>query len=194
MRRVGLPLVVTGTVLLGGCVAPPTGPTVLALPGQNKPFDRFQQEDGYCRQTAAGTAAPATANAQNNAVGSAVVGTAVGAGAGALIGAAAGNAGAGAAIGAGSGLLLGSAAGANNAAGGGYYAQQQYDATYAACMTAYGNQIQSQPAGYAGAYPYPAPYPYAAPYAYPYPYAYTPGVVVGGYWGPRYWGPRWHRW
>ena len=101
MHRVGLPVVLAGAVMLSGCVvAPPSGPSVMALPGQGKSYDAFRQEDGYCRQTAAqdSGAAQTSANAQNNAVGSAVVGTALGAAAGALIGAAAGNAGAGAAI------------------------------------------------------------------------------------------------
>jgi hypothetical protein len=198
MRRLALPVAVTGTVLLAGCVVgPPSGPTVMALPAQGKSFESFQTEDVYCRQTAAldSGAARTTANAQNNAVGSAVVGTALGAAAGAAIGAAAGNVGAGAAIGAGTGLLVGSSAGAGQAAGGGYYAQQQYDTAYTQCMYAYGNTVQSQPTGYAGPYAYPAPYPNAYPYSYPYPYpygygyGYAPGIVIGGYYRPR-----WRRW
>ena len=192
MRRLGLPAVLTGTALLAGCVAPPpAGPTVMALPPQGKSLDQFRQEDGYCRQSAAqgSGAAQTTAQAQNNAVGTALVGTALGAAAGAAIGSATGQAGAGAAIGAGSGLLIGSAMGANQAAGGGYYAQQQYDAAYTQCMYTYGNSVQSAPVGYAGPNPYPYPYPaaYPAPYGYGYP---PPGVVigVGGYYGPR-----WHR-
>jgi hypothetical protein len=37
---------------LGACVSRPTGPTVMVLPGQNKPFETFQQEDTSCRQYA----------------------------------------------------------------------------------------------------------------------------------------------
>ena len=37
---------------LGACAAPPTGPSVLSLPGQNKAFETFQQEDTTCRQYA----------------------------------------------------------------------------------------------------------------------------------------------
>lgn len=187
MRRLGVPVVLTGAVLLTGCaIPPPSGPTVMALPSQGKSFDAFKQEDMYCRQTAAqdSGAAQTAANAQNNAVGSAVVGTALGAAAGAAIGAAAGNVGAGAAIGAGTGLLVGSSAGAGQAAGGGYYAQQQYDTVYTQCMYSYGNTVRSAPPSYAGPYPYayPAPYPYFGN-------GYAPGVVIGGYYGPR-----WHRW
>jgi len=186
MRRLGLPAVLTGTALLAGCVAPPpSAPTVMALPPQGKSLDQFRQEDAFCRQNAAqGSGAyQTTAQAQNNAVGSALVGTALGAVAGAAIGSATGQAGAGAAIGAGSGLLLGGAVGANQAAGGGYYAQQQYDTAYTQCMYTYGNSVQSAPVSY------PPPYPYAYPEPYP---AYAPGVVfgVGPYYGPG----RWHRW
>ena len=192
MRRFGLPVALTSAALLAGCVAPPpSGPTVMVMPAQGKAFDAFQREDVYCRQTAAqGSGAyETTAAAQNNAVGSAIVGTALGAAAGAVIGAAAGNAGAGAAIGAGTGLLIGSSAGAGQAARGGYYAQQQYDNTYSQCMYAYGNTVQSAPASY----PAPYPYGYAAPYPYPYyGYGYTPGIVIGGYYGP--YGHRWRRW
>ena len=189
MRRLGLPLAVTAAALLAGCVvAPPSGPSVMALPAEGKSFDAFQKEDVYCRQTAAydSGAADTAAYAQNNAVGSAVLGTALGAAAGAVIGAAAGNAGAGAAIGAGTGLLVGSSAGTGQAAQGGYYARQQYDTVYTQCMYSYGNTVRSAPVA-----SYPAPYPY--PYAYPYAgYGYGPGVVIGGFYGP--YGRRWHRW
>ena len=186
MRRLDLLVALTGTGLVAGCVvAPPSGPTVMVMPGQGKSFETFQREDVYCRQTAAfnSGAGQTAANAQNNAVGSAAVGTVLGAAAGAVIGAASGNAGAGAAIGAGTGLLVGSAAGTGQAAGGGYYAQQQYDTVYTQCMYSYGNTVQSPPPSYASPYPYPAPYPYG------YGYGYAPGVVIGGYYGPR-----WRRW
>jgi hypothetical protein len=190
MRRLGLPLAMTAAALLAGCVvAPPSGPTVMALPAQGKAFELFRREDVYCRQTAAydSGAADTAAYSQNNAVGSAVVGTALGAAAGAAIGAAAGNVGAGAAIGAGTGLLVGSSAGVGQAARGGYYAQQQYDTVYTQCMYSYGNTVPSAPvASYPAPYSYPYPYPYAYPYA---GYGYGPGIVIGGYYGP--YGHRW---
>ena len=66
--------------------------------------------------------------------------------------------------------------------------QQQYDLSYAQCMTAHGNIAPvvapgAAPYGYpyyaAYGYPYAYPYPYYYPYAYPYAYPY-------GY--PWYWG------
>ncbi len=181
MRRLGLPVALTASVLLTACaVAPPSAPNVMALPSQGKPYDVFQREDYYCRQAAGGSGggAETAAQAQNNAVGSAVVGTAVGAAAGALLGAASGNAGAGAAIGAGTGLLVGSAAGANSAGRGGYMSQQQYDTAYTQCMYAYGNSVQSPPVSYPMAYP--GMYP-----AYP-AYGYGPSISIGGYYGRPY--------
>ena len=123
----------------------------MALPGQGKNFQAFQQDDVACRQYAwqqTGGASPGVA-ATKSAVGSAVVGTALGAAAGAAIGAASGAAGAGAAIGGATGLLAGSAIGANNAAAAYGGVQQVYDISYAQCMTAHGNTVQAPPTGYA---------------------------------------------
>ena len=139
------PLVLVALLLLNGCATMPSGPTVLVLPGQGKPFEQFQVEDAICRQWAGkqvGMSAQDVAN-QNTAKG-AIVGTAIGAGAGALIGSASGEAGAGAAIGAGSGLLLGTAAGSGAGQQFGGQAQQQYDFAYVQCMYSKGNQIPTQ--------------------------------------------------
>ncbi len=137
---------ITGAIGLAGCaVAPPPGPSVLAVPGAGKDFQAFQQDDLLCRQFATartGYANPSQAATQS-AVGSAVVGTAVGAAAGALIGAAAGNPGVGAAIGAGSGLLVGSAAGTNNAFASAGAVQNAYDISYTQCMIAHGNTVHA---------------------------------------------------
>ncbi|MBO0711189.1 MAG: glycine zipper family protein, partial [Acetobacteraceae bacterium] len=61
---------------LGACTVPmPTGPSVMALPGQGRDFASFQQDDAYCRQFAAwqtGGANPQQAAAQS-AVGSAAL-------------------------------------------------------------------------------------------------------------------------
>src|SRR5271166_6166860 len=107
-------------LMLGGCaVTPPSGPSIMVLPGPGKTFNAFQVDDYDCRAAAEqsiGYAAGATSQAaQQNGAASAVAGTLMGAAAGAAIGAAAGNAGEGAAIGAGSGLILGTASGASNA-------------------------------------------------------------------------------
>jgi hypothetical protein len=181
MRRAALPLSLAATLSLGACaVPPPAGPSVMALPGQGKNFEAFQQDDAACRQYAmqqTGGASPEAAATQSG-VGSAIVGTALGAAAGAAIGSLGGAAGAGAAIGGATGLLAGSAIGANNAAAAYGGVQQLYDVSYTQCMYAHGDTVQAPPSGYAS-YPYPAyPYPYPA-----YPYAYP------GYYGPAFYGP-----
>ena len=169
IRHSRVALLVAGcaaVVGLGGCaVEPPAGPSFMALPAKGKTYPRFQQEDGYCRQTAfyaAGGRTPGQA-AVSSGVASAGLGTLAGAAAGALIGAAAGNPGAGAAIGAGTGLVFGSAAGAGAADASAYELQRRYDQTYAQCMVAYGNLV-------------PIPQPVVA---YP-PVAYAPPPVAVG--------------
>lgn len=187
---------------LGACaVAPPTGPTVMALPGKGKTFQAFQQDDYGCRQYAfqqTGGASPAQA-ATNSAVGSAVVGTALGAAAGAALGSVGGAVGTGAAIGGATGLLAGSAIGANNAQASAWALQQRYDVAYTQCMYGHGDTVQAAPGGYpayAGypAYGYPA-YGYAVPY-YPYgPAYYAPSVSIGVGWGGGWgWGHGYHHW
>ncbi len=196
MIRVISSVGVVSVLALSACaVAPPQGPSVMALPAQGKPFEVFQQDDATCRgyatqQTGGASSAQA---ANNSAVGSAVLGTALGAGVGAALGSVGGAVGTGAAIGGAAGLLAGSAIGANNAQAAGGNVQARYDTAYTQCMYAKGNTVQSAPSGYASgygyAYPsgyYPAPY-----YGYgPGYYGYGPAVVIGGGWG---WGHGWHR-
>ncbi|WP_165982436.1 glycine zipper family protein [Dankookia rubra] len=201
MRTPRAALALLAPLSLAACaVAPPTGPSVLALPAKGKDLQAFQAEDYNCRnyaQAQIGGNTPANAATQS-AVGSAALGTALGAGAGALLGAAGGAAGAGAAIGAGTGLLAGSAIGAGNAQVTGSSLQQRYDIAYTQCIASTGNSVQAAPApavvGYpAPAYAYPAPYAYPYPYSYPYPY-YGPSVSLGFYrgWGGYGWhGRRW---
>lgn len=188
-------LSVFSVLALGACAAvPPSGPSVLAVPGTNKTFAQFQQDDFSCRnyaQAQIGPTSPAQAGTNNTVVG-AVGGTALGAAAGALLGAAAGNAGAGAAIGAGSGLLVGTGIGASNGEASTASLQQRYDFGYIQCMTANGENVQT-----VAAVPYPVPTPYPA-YAYGYPaYGYPaygyPGPTVGigfGFGGGGYYGRR----
>jgi hypothetical protein len=131
----------TAALLLGACVTVPTGPSVVALPGNNKSFDQFQADTFACQQFAQQSVGGSAQRANDYAASSAVAGTAIGAAAGAIIGSASGNAGPGAAIGAGTGLLFGSAAG-SNAYGAGYYQiQRRYDGAYMQCMYAKGNQV-----------------------------------------------------
>lgn len=182
---------IVSILALSACaVAPPQGPSVMALPAQGKPFDAFQQDDATCRgyatqQTGGASAAQA---ANQSGVGSAVLGTALGAGLGAALGSVGGAVGAGAAIGGATGLLAGSAIGANNAQAAGGNVQARYDTAYTQCMYSRGNSVQSAPTGYAAGYPpgyYPGPY-----------YGYGPGyvgptVVIGGGWGYG-WHGGWH--
>ncbi len=127
---------------LAGCATVPTGPSVMVLPAQGKPFEVFQAEDANCRRWASqqiGLSPQETVN-QNTATG-AVVGTVMGAGLGAAIGAVSGNPGMGAAVGAGSGLVGGTIAGANAGQVYGWEAQRRYDIGYMQCMYANGNEV-----------------------------------------------------
>ncbi len=181
MRRPTTPiaLVIAALALSACAVAPPTGPSVMALPAEGKSFEQFQQDDATCQQYASariGNGSPQQA-ANQSGVSSAVVGTAIGAAAGALIGAAAGDPAAGAAIGGGSGLLLGSAAGVSNAYASGAALQYRYDMAYIQCMSAKGESVpmaQNDLAPYPPSYAYrmhPAHPGYYYPgYYYPYPY------------------------
>ncbi len=194
MRRILTLLIPTSAVALSACaVAPPPGPSVMAVPGQGKSFEAFQQDDYGCRQYAAaqtGGVPPGVA-ASNSAVGSAVAGTALGAAAGAAIGAAAGAAGPGAAIGAATGLIAGSAIGSNAAAASYGGVQQAYDIGYSQCMIAHGDTIQPSPSAYAGypsgyGYGMPYGYPAAAPGYYPAPAPAYPYYGYPGYYGAAY--------
>jgi hypothetical protein len=182
---------------LSACaVAPPQGPSVMALPAQGKSFEAFQGADANCRGFAfQQTDGASSAQASNNsAIGSAALGTALGAGVGAALGSVGGAMGAGAAIGGATGLLAGSAIGAGNAQASGGNVQARYDTAYTQCMYSKGNTVQSAPSGYASVYGYP--YPAYGPTYYPAPYAYGPAyygpsVVIGGGWGyGRGWGYR----
>lgn len=129
--------------LLSGCATMPTGPTVMVIPGPEKPFEVFAEEDYICRQWAqqqiGGVSPSETAN--QNLVTGAVIGTLLGAAAGAAIGSTTGDAGTGAAIGAGAGLLGGTAMATNPAYASGWELQRRYDIAYQQCMYAKGNQI-----------------------------------------------------
>jgi len=130
-------------VSLASCATIPTGPSVMVLPGDNKNFEEFRNDEAVCRQYALEQIGGVSGQraAESSAVTSAVVGTAVGAVAGAAIGSASGNMGSGAAIGGGTGLLFGSAAGSSYASGSYYDTQRRYDHAYLQCMYAKGNQI-----------------------------------------------------
>lgn len=137
---------------LAACtVMPPSGPSVMALPGTGKNFDQFRADDYTCRQYALGQVGGVSTNQAATAagVGSAAVGTALGAAAGAAFGG-----GRGAAVGAGAGLLAGSAIGMGNAQGSAYDIQRRYDFAYVQCMYASGERVP-MPAGTVESQPRP---------------------------------------
>jgi len=182
---------VAGLALSACAVAPPAGPTIVAIPGHGKSFEAFQQEDAVCRGVATvqtGGASPAQA-ATAAGVGSAVLGTALGAATGAAIGSAGAAAGAGAAIGGAARLLAGSAIGGASAQASAAGIQQRYDIVYGQCMYAKGNTVQMPPSG---PYAYGAPLYFYGP-AYYGPAFFGPPIVVGigGGWG---WHSRWRHW
>jgi Glycine-zipper domain len=145
---------------LGACtIAPPSGPSVMALPAKDKSFEQFQQDDAACQQYASdriGNGTPQQAANESGAT-SAAVGTTIGAAAGALIGVAAGDPAIGAAIGGGSGLLLSSVIGMSNAYASGVALQQRYDMAYTQCMVAKGESV---PVAQNDSTAYPSPYAY----------------------------------
>ena len=52
-RPVRAAMVLVPLVALGACtVAPPSGPSIVALPGHGKSLAQFQQDDQYCRNYA----------------------------------------------------------------------------------------------------------------------------------------------
>ena len=143
-------VVLGGACTVAACaVAPPSGPTVMALPSQGKGLTAFQQEDRQCRNYAAATIGdlqPGQAATQTT-IGSAAVGTALGAAAGAAGDAAAGNSGAAAAIGGATDLVGDTAAGTNHAADGEYDLQARYNIAYTQCMYSRGDTVQYLPSG-----------------------------------------------
>ncbi len=141
-------------LLLAGCAQMPTGPMVAVMPGPNKPFEVFTQDDQLCR----GWAANSIGQPGNDAAGQQMVASTVtGAAIGAIAGAALGDhrsAGAGAAM----GTVMGASVGSSQSAGTAWSAQRRYDIAYQQCMYSKGNVVPM--AGYGS---YPPPYPYRAP-------------------------------
>jgi hypothetical protein len=167
------------SVILAGCAAmapPPSGPTVVAVPANDKTFGAFQSDNAQC-ESYASSQLNGTPNPNNQVAAGAVVGTVAGAGLGAAVGVAAHAPGAGAAIGGATGLVAGTAIGANNAQASSGNLQQRYDVAYTQCMYAHGNSVQAMPVEPPQYYPYgyyPYPYPY---YGYPYGGFYGPGFA-----------------
>ena len=165
--------VLAAAVLLTGCMALPTGPSMSALPGTGKGFDQFRSDDESCRHYAYDTIGGRTpSQSQADTVAKSSVAGAV---IGALIGGAV-HGGHGAAVGAGVGVAAGALAGVGAGDAVGYEAQGRYDASYRQCMYARGHRVPTNarytpyygpPPGYAppparSSYPPPPP-PGAAP-------------------------------
>jgi uncharacterized protein YcfJ len=152
--------VVAASLMLSACAHEPMGPRVAVMPGQNKPFEVFQQDQSVCQAYANQQVGGEARDANNRAVGSAVLGTLLGAGLGAAVGG-----GRGAAIGAGAGAVAGTAYGANGSAYEQGGIQRQYDIAYSQCMYSRGNQVPGYGGGPRAYGPPPAP-GYAPPPGY----------------------------
>jgi uncharacterized protein YcfJ len=137
---------------LTACATVPTNSYVPVMPGPNKPFEVFQQDQQTCKAYAYQQVSGQAEAANNRGVAAAILGTAIGAGLGAAV---AHNAGTGAAVGAVYGAAAGSAIGASGSQQEGYGIQRQYDIAYEQCMYAKGNQVPGFAS--AGAAPPPPP-------------------------------------
>jgi hypothetical protein len=132
-------LALAGALLLVACATPPpSGPSMLVLPGSAKTFDQFRGDDNECRIYAYNQiGGPAAGQeSKDKAVSSAAIGTAIGTAAGALLGG-----GEGAVIGAGVGLAGGSAVGADQSRAASGSLQQRYDNAFVQCMYAKGHRV-----------------------------------------------------
>jgi hypothetical protein len=130
--------ILAAALAAAGCATvPPSGPSVMVLPGGGKSFEQFRADDSECRHYAATQAGISAEQASaDSGMKSAAVGTAVGAVAGGLIGGRDG-----AAVGAGTGLIVGSAAGAGAASASAHTMQRRYDVGYQQCMYAKGHKV-----------------------------------------------------
>lgn len=124
----------TAVLLLAGCASVPSGPSVLALPGTNRDYSEFRDDDMRCREYAAHEVGPAD---NDPAIRNAIIGTVIGAAAGAAIGDSHRAAG----TGAGAGLLIGSLAGTETTHYRNRGTQRQYDNVYIQCMYGKGHRV-----------------------------------------------------
>jgi outer membrane lipoprotein SlyB len=168
MKKTVLGFALLPALALAACTAAaPTSPRVVAMPGEGKTWDQFQQDQAYCEQYAQ-SAGPQPGQAENasqqNSVATTVGGAAVGAAAGAALGSMSGQMGSGAGVGAVLGALGGAAVAGNNTQAQADEMQRRYDVAYAQCMVGHGESVQDpssydEPPGY---YP-PPPRPYYGP-------------------------------
>ncbi len=132
-------LTIVAAVLAAGCAAvPPSGPSILVLPGTGKNFDQFRSDEQECRGYAHAQLGGKTTEqaASDQAVKSAVVGTAIGTVAGAALGGSQG-----AAVGAGVGLAGGSIVGSETSYAAAGSLQRRYDNAFTQCMYAKGHRV-----------------------------------------------------
>lgn len=132
---------------LAGCATPPMGPMVEVIPGPNKGFDAFQEDQGVCRGFAYSQVAGQAEAANQRAVGGTVLSTVIGAGLGAALGG-----GRGAVVGAATGAGIGAGLNSGATAGAQYGIQAQYDAAFSQCMYSRGNQVPGYGPVYAPTY------------------------------------------
>lgn len=135
MRRVMVGAAALAAVLaLEGCVTAPMGPTVPVMPGPNKSFAQFQDDQYFCERYAHDRVAGRIDRANDEIARNTVIGAALGAALGAAVGDT-------------RGAIVGGTAGA--AVGGstarpGYKqhsAQREFNIAYAQCMKHRGNEI-----------------------------------------------------
>jgi len=137
-------------LVLAGCATRPTGPTVPVMPGPNKPFEVFRDDQILCKDYASSQVGGDARRANERALGAAAIGTVLGAGLGAAVGG-----GRGAGIGAASGAAVGTGVGMGSSYDQNMTIQQRYDIAYSQCMYSRGNQVP----GYAAPSPPPPPPP-----------------------------------
>jgi hypothetical protein len=139
------------SLLVSACAHQPVGPSVAVLPGPNKPFAVFEQDQASCERYADNQVAGRAQTANNDALATGAVTT----GLGALLGAAVGG-GNGAGVGAATGAIFGTAIGTEMSRRDQYGLQRGYNIAYSQCMYAKGNQV---PGARFSAPPPPPPLP-----------------------------------
>ena len=159
MKLKSLAIGTLAAATIAGCVSVPTGPSVMVLPGDGRPFDQFRADESDCRNFASYQTGSAEQAQADSMARSAILGTVVGALAGVAIGGNSNAAGTGAAIGLGMGAVAGSGAASQSA----YSIQRRYDMSYQQCMYSKGHKVGGYQAR-ASRYPYPpAPPTYYVP-------------------------------
>lgn len=139
---------------LAGCAVAPSGPSLTALPGNNRSLEQFRLDDAACRRaTTAALSGQTPQQAANESVAAGAVG---GAAVGALAGAALGGS-RGASFGAGTGLLMGSLMGSAQSPVAAQRAQFGFDQIYFQCMYRAGHRVPVNAASMQSA-PVPGPY------------------------------------